>query len=102
MGAAAAEASLDAVQKAERAQSATSLADPLRKLQRETKDAVLKARDELQTHESSAFHASVKAKEAELEAEMLGKAVAQARESANARREMATSSVGRAAEAAAA
>jgi hypothetical protein len=100
--AAAAEASLDAVQKAERAQSATSLADPLRKLQRETKDAVLKARDELQTHESSAFHASVKAKEAELEAEMLGKAVAQARESANARREMATSSVVRAAEAAAA
>ena len=96
--AAAAEASLDAVQKAERAQSATNLADPLRKLQRETKDAVLKARDELQTHESTAFHASVKAKEAELEAEMLSKAVAMARESAKARQESATSSVVQAAE----
>ena len=96
--AAAAEASMDAVQKAEVAQQAKNLADPLRKLQIETKDAVLKARDELQTHESSAFTASVKAKEAELEAEMLGKAVAMARESANARRESASSSVVRAAE----
>ena len=99
--AAAAEASQEAVQKAERAQSATNLADPLRKLQRETKEAVLKARDELQSHESSAFHASVKAKEAELEAEMLQKALEQAREDAKARRENAKSSVVRAAEAAA-
>jgi hypothetical protein len=97
----AAEASQEAVQKAERAQSATNLADPLRKLQRETKEAVLKARDELQTHESTAFQMSVKAKEAELEAEMLQKAVEQAREAAQARREWASSSVVRAAEAAA-
>ena len=99
--AAAAEASQEAVQKAERAQSATNLADPLRKLQRETKEAVLKARDELQSHESSAFHASVKAKEAELEAEMLQKALEQAREDAKARSDNAKSSVVRAAEAAA-
>ena len=94
----AAEASMDAVQKAEMAQSAKNLADPLRKVHREATDAVLKARDQLQTHESSAFHASIKAKQAELEAEMLGKAVAMARSSANARREVVTTSVARAAE----
>jgi len=96
--AAAAEAGVDAVQKAEMAQSAKNLADPLRKVHREAADAVLKARDQLQEHDSSAFHASIKAKQAELEAEMLGKAVAMARSSANARREVATTSVTRAAE----
>jgi hypothetical protein len=94
----AAEASMDAVQKAEAAQSAKNLADPLRKVHREAADAVLKARDQLQTHESSAFHASIKAKQAELEAEMLRKAVAMARSSASARREIATASVAKAAE----
>ena len=87
--AAAAEASITAVKKAEQAQTAKNLADPLRKIHKQTAAAVFKAKDELQSHERDVFHASVKAKQAELEAETLAKAVAMARESAKARNHVA-------------